>query len=84
MIDYAMINEVVLTYAPFEFMMTKISVLFLCWIEFDSIDEKYYRVKGVRLKDKIRDFFRSIATTIQNIFDFKKDLTKNGNKKDKH
>lgn len=84
LIDYAMINEVVLNYLPFEYMITKLSVLFLCWMEFDSIDEKYYRVKGVTLKDKIREFFRSAKVTIQNIFDLKKDLTKHGNKKDQH
>src|SRR5690554_5227474 len=70
MIDSAMINEVVLLYVPFEFAVTKVATLFICWIEFDSIDEKYYHVKGVRLKDKIRSFFRGVSLIIKNIFDF--------------
>jgi len=77
-IDKSIINEVVLNYTPYEFMATKIATLFICWIEFDSIDEKYYNVKGIRLKDKIREFFRSIAELIKNIFDFTSKIKPNG------
>ncbi|MDX1642037.1 MAG: phage holin family protein, partial [Balneolaceae bacterium] len=43
LIDHGMINEVVESYIPWQFLLTKMTVLFICWIEFDSIDEKYYR-----------------------------------------
>jgi hypothetical protein len=38
---------------PVLFLITKIVGLIILWIEFDSVDEKYYRVKGVTLKSLI-------------------------------
>jgi len=51
---------------PVEYSATKIGGLILMWIEFDSIDENYYKVKNVRIKDiisdkvkKLRELFKS-------------------------
>lgn len=70
-IDYAILNEVVVTYIPWQHLATKIVVLFICWIEYDSIDEKYYRVKGYRIKDKFHEFIRSVKKSVKSIFKFK-------------
>ena len=79
LIDFEMINEAILLWLEspvFTFLLTKLTVLFILWIEFDSIDESYYKVKGVRIKDKIKMFFSGLKTFIQKIFDFKRKITK--------
>lgn len=71
MLDLYVINEVTIDYVPWEFISTKIVVIFLCWIEYDSIDEKYYRVKGYRIKDKFHDFTDDIKNFFRKLFKFK-------------
>lgn len=70
-IDYAILNEVVIDYVPWQHISTKVVVLFICWVEYDSIDEKYYRVKGYRIKDKFHEFLRSVKRVIKSAFKFK-------------
>jgi len=40
---------------PVEYSATKCAGLILMWIEFDSIDENYYKVNGVTIKDIIAE-----------------------------
>lgn len=56
--DAYVINKFVVYYLknfPVEFAITKIVGLGLVAVEFDSIDEKYYNVKGIRLKDELKN-----------------------------
>jgi len=74
LVDYSMINEAVMMWLKspvFTYLLTKLTVLFLIWIEFDSIDEKYYKVKGVRIKDKIGVFFSGAKMIVEKIFTFR-------------
>lgn len=78
LIDVAMINAPVLYWLKsevFAFLLTKLTTLFILWLEFDSIDEKYFKVKGIRIKDKIRIFFSGIKSFIEKLFKFKKEVT---------
>lgn len=45
---------------PVEYSATKCAGLIMMWIEFDSIDENYYKVKGVRIKDIVMDKFKKL------------------------
>lgn len=56
LVDYWAVNEIVKFYLPWDFLLTKIGTIFLVWIEFDSIDEKFYKVKGVRITTRMREF----------------------------
>jgi len=58
--DLFMVNEVVLTYIPYEFATTRIAVLVIGSFELDSIDEKYYNVHGITLRAKIKDKIKDI------------------------
>jgi hypothetical protein len=71
LLDYSIINEFSATFIPWQFIATKVVVLYICWIEWDSIDEKYYRVKGVSLKDKFRKFTRDIKGLLTGILKLK-------------
>jgi len=50
---------------PVEYSATKIGGLILMWIEFDSIDENYYKVKNVRIKDIISDKVKKLRELIK-------------------
>lgn len=50
---------------PVEYSATKIGGLILMWIEFDSIDENYYKVKGIRIKDIISDKIKKLRELIK-------------------
>jgi len=56
---------------PVEYSATKCAGLILMWIEFDSIDENYYKVKGVKIKDIISDKFKKVKG-VTNIIKLKK------------
>jgi hypothetical protein len=73
-LDYNMLNEVVMSYLPWSFSVTRVGVLVIAMIEFDSIDEKYFRVYGITLRDKIKKQITSIKDFIFNLFQFKKSL----------
>ena len=55
LIDLYVLGDVVGQYSPFSHTITRLGVVVLCWIEFDSIDEKYYRIHGVTLTSIIKD-----------------------------
>ena len=55
-LDKYLLQEIllwILPGVPIAYLCTKIVGLIILWIEFDSIDEKFYRVKGVTLKSQI-------------------------------
>jgi hypothetical protein len=74
LIDYSILNEILLGVLPWQYLTTKASVLFLIWLELDSIDESYYYATGTRLKNRIRDFIRSVKKTIAELINFKNDI----------
>jgi hypothetical protein len=55
LIDLFVIGDLVADYLPWKYTVTRFGVVVLCWIEFDSIDEKYYRIHGVTLTSVIKD-----------------------------
>lgn len=76
-LDREVLNAFVLYWLKdhiFAFIVTKLAAVFLMWWEFDSIDEKYFKVKGVRIKDKVKQFFEGIKDFILKLVSFKKKL----------
>lgn len=76
-IDDYILNDIVswlFSDFPIDYIITKTMGLILIAIEFDSIDEKYYIVKGVRIKDIIKKHIKSGKKLIQGGKDLKKDL----------
>jgi hypothetical protein len=51
---------------PFDFAITRSTVIFICIMEFDSIDEKYFKIHGITLKEIIGEKFRRV----KKIFNF--------------
>lgn len=59
---------------PIEYFVTKgLGIIFLL-IEFDSFDEKYFMVKGIRLRDVIGKKIKQIKKAIMGAKDFKDNL----------
>jgi hypothetical protein len=55
-LDKYLLQEIllwILPGVPVAYLCTKIVGLIILWIEFDSVDEKWFRVKGVTLKSQI-------------------------------
>lgn len=71
-IDKWAINSIVMSFFPIEFLATKLIGLFIIWIEFTSIDEKIYRVKGYKVFDKFVEFVKKIKNSISCLVDFKR------------
>lgn len=72
-IDKNVLNSLVLYWFPnfpIDYVVTKIFGFIVVLIEFDSIDEKYYIVKGVRLKDQLRDKTRVVKDMAASFFKF--------------
>lgn len=67
---------------PIDFIITKAFGFVIALIEYDSIDEKYYIVRGTRLKTQITDKVKGIKKTLISVFKFTKELKelKDGNK----
>ena len=61
---------------PVEYSVTKCAGLILMWIEFDSIDENYYKVKGVKIKDIITSKIKKIVNLIRSFKKTKEEFTK--------
>jgi hypothetical protein len=61
---------------PVEYTATKVGGLILMWIEFDSIDENYYKVKGVTIKDIISSRVKKVVLVIRSIKEKKDALNK--------
>ena len=61
---------------PVEYSVTKSAGLILMWIEFDSIDENYYKVKGVRIKDIIAEKVKKFKTLFNSFKSIKEEITK--------
>jgi len=81
-IDDYILNDLVryfFTEFPIEYIITKAMGLILIAIEFDSIDEKYYLVKGVRIKDIIRKHIKSGKGLIIGGKNLKKDIDEGTN-----
>jgi hypothetical protein len=70
--DVHMINEVVLQYLPYEYSLTRVAVLVIGSFELDSIDEKYYNVYGVTLREKIKVKIKDIIHIFSRLKKIKK------------
>lgn len=72
LIDLYVLGEIVGQYSPFSHTITRLGVVVLCWIEFDSIDEKYYRIHGVTLTSVIKDKIDKIKSIFLKVKTIKK------------
>jgi len=72
LIDLYMLGDLVGLYSPFSHTVTRLGVIVLCWIEYDSIDEKYYRIHGVTLTSVIKDKIDKIKSIFIKVKKFKK------------
>ena len=70
-IDSLAVNEVFLSYLPYEFILTKSVVLFLLWLEASSIDESYEEVKGYKISDKFVEFLKTIKRIVLKLVQYK-------------
>jgi len=62
-IDKIILNDLFIWFVPgfpVFFFMTKVLGLLLCMIEFDSISEKWYRVKGISLVQQLTSQLRNL------------------------
>jgi hypothetical protein len=73
-IDVWAVNEIVINYVPFTYMLTKIAGSFIIWIEWTSINESYEDIHGYTLNSKIGEYSKLVRTTIGKLLDFKKDV----------
>jgi len=73
-IDYFILNDIVYSYIPFEYIISKVVTLFLIYIEFKSIEEKIYKIKGVVITEKFISFLKGIKKIFLNITSMKKEL----------
>jgi len=79
LIDRFIVNDIFLAWAKIPqlaYLLTKAGTVFIVWLEFDSIDEKYYQVKGIRIKDRIKQFLSGIKKFIAALVGLKSDLKK--------
>ena len=72
LIDLYVIADFVRGVLPFTHLVTRLGVVVLCWVEYDSIDEKYYRIKGVTLTCVIRQKMEKFKQLLGSIFKFVK------------
>ena len=73
-LDKYMLNDLLMYFIPsfpITYMVTKLVGVVLILVEFDSIDEKYYFVKGRRIKTLFTDKIKDIKRSIFNIKKFK-------------
>lgn len=76
--DKYMLNDLLMYFIPtfpIHFFITKAIGFIILLMEFDSIDEKYYNVKGVSLKEKIKDKLKDVKIAILKIVGFKAELS---------
>lgn len=73
-IDNLAVNEIILTYFPYQFLLTKSVVLFLLWLEGNSIDESYEAVKGYKISDKFIEFIKTIKKLILKAVQYKQNI----------
>ena len=73
LVDYAMINEMLLTVLPFSFMATKSVALVLIYFELISINENFKSIKGVSLGEAFMNMTRSIKKIKSTYNDIKKE-----------
>lgn len=72
--DRGLFNDLMLYFFngfPVDFLFTKVLAIIFMLIELDSIDEKVYNIKGVRLKQLIKERVDKIKSTVASAKDFK-------------
>jgi hypothetical protein len=74
--DYFIINSILIDFIGIEFIATKILSVFFCYLEFESISETYKRLHGVSLKSKFISAFGNIRDGLNSL----RDLSKRDNK----
>lgn len=82
-LDYFMFHKLicwVIPSFPIEYIISKVMGFILVLIEADSIDEKIYNVKGIRMSTLIKTKVKTLRGTVKNIRDVKDDFL--GNNKD--
>lgn len=76
--DYYVLDSVVkyfLPKFPINYCVTIIISLILVWVEWDSIDEKYYIVTGKRLNDEIKNRVKKGKSIIKSAANFKDEIS---------
>jgi len=72
--DYYVLNSLVkyiLPNFPINYIITILVGLILVWVEWDSIDEKYYIVTGKRLNDSIKNKVKQSKVIVKDLANFK-------------
>jgi hypothetical protein len=69
--DLYILGDPLQEYSIFPFTITRIGVIVLCWIEYDSIDEKYYNIKGITLTEIIKDKINKLKKLLTDFITFK-------------
>ena len=70
LIDLFVLGDFVEQHIPLDHLITRGGMVVLCWVEYDSIDEKYYKIYGVTLTSVIKDKVNKIKKLLQAIFKF--------------
>lgn len=76
-IDYAIVNNFVHTLFPnVNYVGTKLVALMLVYIECTSVDESYYAVKGVHLREVFFNMLKTFRKMLRSLNETKKSITK--------
>jgi hypothetical protein len=67
LIDVILINSVTFKVLGHPFVLTKLTCLFLLWIEYSSVDEKIRWVKGYGIKELFHKFIKELKGGISSI-----------------
>jgi hypothetical protein len=70
LIDLFVLGEFVEQHLPIDHLITRGGMVVLCWVEYDSIDEKYYKINGITLTCVIKDKVNKFKGLLQAIFKF--------------
>jgi hypothetical protein len=73
LVDYAMINEMLLTVLPFSFIATKAVALVLIYFELISINENFKEIKGMSLAEAFMSLTKSVKKAKDNYKEIKED-----------
>jgi len=76
-IDNYMLNDLFMYFVPsfpIHFFITKAIGFIIILMEYDSIDEKYYKIKGVSVKQNIKVKIKQTKITVLKIIGFKEEL----------
>ena len=79
LLDWGIMNEFIRLFFPIDYIITKLAGITLIYVEYTSMDESYFAVKGITLKKAFGNMLKTLRgfiTEINKVREDVKDLTK--------